>query len=77
MLYRHLLAEVEIEKRDRNGRTVYEFKQVDRENHWFDCLNYALALGHFFTNTKSFSKVDRPANDKRKPLSEMHQPQEL
>ena len=77
MLYRHLLAEVEIEKRDRNGRTVYEFKQVDRENHWFDCLNYALALGHFFTNSKSFSKVDRPANDKRKPLSEMHQPQEL
>ena len=77
MLYRHLLAEVEIEKRDRNGRTVFEFKQVDRENHWFDCLNYALALGHFFTSSKSFSKVDRPTNYKRKPLSEMHQPQEL
>ena len=77
MLYRHLLAEVEVEKRDRNGRTVYEFKQVDRENHWFDCLNYAIALGHFFASSKSYSKVDRPADYKRKPLSEMHKPEEL
>ena len=77
LLYRHLLAEVEIEKRDRNGRTVYEFKQVDRENHWFDCLNYALALGHFFKKTKSFAKVDRPTNSRRKPLSEMIKPEEL
>lgn len=77
LLYRHLLAEVEVEKRDRNGRTVYEFKQVDRENHWFDCLNYALAMGHFFKKSRSFAKVDRPTNDKRKPLSEMYKPQEI
>ena len=77
MLYRHLLAEVEVEKRDRNGRTVYEFKQVDRENHWFDCLNYALAMGHFFRKSKSFEQVDRPTNAKRQPLSERFRPQEL
>ena len=41
LLYRHLLSEVEVEKKDKNGRLVYEFKQIDRENHWFDCLNYA------------------------------------
>ena len=80
LLYRHLLAEVEVEKRDKNGRLVYEFKQIDRENHWFDCLNYALALRHFLQKTKTFQKVDKPAGkygDKRKPLSEKIQPQEM
>lgn len=77
LLYRHLLAEVEIEKRDRNGRTQYEFKQIDRENHWFDCLNYAIAMGWFFRKTSSYTKVDRPTNSRRKPLSEQHRPEEL
>lgn len=77
LLYRHLLSEVEIEKRDRNGRTVFEFKQVDRENHWFDCLNYALAMGNFLQKSRSFSKVDRPTNNKRQPLSEKFKPEEM
>ena len=80
LLYRHLLAEVEVEKRDKNGRLVYEFKQIDRENHWFDCLNYALALRHFLQKTKTFQKVDKPAGkygEKRKPLSEQIEPQEM
>ena len=77
LLYRHLLAEVEIEQRDRNGRTQYEFKQIDRENHWFDCLNYALALGYFFKKTRKFGKVDKKTNYKRAPLSENHQPEEM
>jgi hypothetical protein len=77
LLYRHLLAEVEIEQRDRNGRTQYEFKQIDRENHWFDCLNYALALGYFFKKTRKFGKVDKPTNYKRAPLSEGHKPEEM
>jgi phage terminase large subunit GpA-like protein len=81
LLYRHLLAEVETEKKDRNGRIVYEFKQIDRENHWFDCLNYALGLKHFFQKTKSFARVDRPANNyekpNRRPLSERVAPEEM
>ena len=75
LLYRHLLAEVEIEIRDRNGRRQFEFKQVDRENHWFDCLNYALAMGYFFRKTRSSKK--RPTDYKKKPLSENHQPEEM
>jgi len=77
LLYRHLLAEVEIEIRDRSGRRQFEFKQVDRENHWFDCLNYGLAMGYFFRKTKTGSKVDRPKDFKRKPLSEQHEPEEM
>ena len=77
LLYRHLLAEVEVEKRDRNGRTQFEFKQVDRENHWFDCLNYALALGYFFRKSTSFGKVDKSTPSKRKPLSETHRPETI
>lgn len=84
LLYRHLLAEVEVEKKDRNGRLVYEFKQVDRENHWFDCLNYALALRHFFQKTRTFQRVDNPRNmyeqpedQKRVPLSERVKPEEM
>ena len=82
LLYRHLLAEVETEKKDRNGRLVYEFKQIDRENHWFDCLNYALALRHFFKKTRTFERVDNPRNvyeqpKKRIPLSEKIKPQEM
>ena len=77
LLYRHLLSEVEVEKKDRNGRIAWEFKQVDRENHWFDCLNYAIALGYFFRKTTSYEKVDRPKDSRRKPLSERFKPQEL
>ena len=77
LLYRHLLAEVEVEKRDRNGRTQFEFKQVDRENHWFDCLNYALALGYFFRKSTSFGKVDKKPQGKRRPLSETHRPETI
>jgi hypothetical protein len=76
LLYRHLLAEVEIEIRDRSGRRQYEFKQVDRENHWFDCLNYALAMGHFFRKSKS-AKVNRPIDYRKKPISESHTPEEM
>lgn len=76
LLYRHLLAEVEVEIKDRSGRRQYEFKQVDRENHWFDCLNYALAMGHFFRKTKS-GNVERPTDMKKKPISENHQPEEM
>jgi hypothetical protein len=77
LLYRHLLAEVEIEIRDRSGRRQYEFKQVDRENHWFDCLNYGLAMGYFFRKSKTGSKVNRPKDLKRIPLSEKHEPEEM
>ena len=77
LLYRHLLAEVEVELRDKNGRTKYEFKQVDRENHWFDCLNYALALASFFKKSKIGQKVDKPTNDRRRPISENHIPEEM
>ena len=77
LLYRHLLAEVEVEVRDKNGRTQYEFKQIDRENHWFDCLNYSLAIGHFMQKTKVGSRLDRPTDNKRRPLSETHRPEEM
>lgn len=77
LLYRHLLSEVEVELRDKNGRTKYEFKQVDRENHWFDCLNYALAMSYFFKKSKIGSKVDKPTNDRRRPISETHIPEEM
>jgi phage terminase large subunit GpA-like protein len=77
LLYRHLLAEVEVEMRDKNGRVKFEFKQVDRENHWFDCLNYGLALGAFFKKSKIASKVDRPTDNRRRPLSETHRPEEM
>jgi len=76
LLYRHLLSEVEVELRDRNGRSQFEFKQVDRENHWFDCLNYALAIGYFLRKTKMSGKHRRPPT-KKKPISEEHQPEEM
>lgn len=75
LLYRHLLAEVEVETRDKNGRAKYEFKQIDRENHWFDCLNYSLALGYFLRKTNS--KTSRPEELKRRPISEEHRPEEM
>lgn len=77
LLYRHLLAEVEVELRDRNGRTNFEFKQIDRENHWFDTLNYALAIGFFLRKTKVGQKVDRPRDMRRKPISETFEPEEM
>jgi phage terminase large subunit GpA-like protein len=76
LLYRHLLSEVEVEIRDKNGRAKFEFKQVDRENHWFDCLNYSLAIGSFFKKTK-VGKVDRPTDSRRAPLSQTHRPEEM
>jgi len=76
LLYRHLLSEVEVEIRDKNGRAKFEFKQIDRENHWFDCLNYSLAIGSFFKKTK-VGKVDRPTDSRRAPLSESHRPEEM
>lgn len=77
LLYRHLLSEVEIELKDKNGRTQYEFKQIDRENHWFDCLNYGLAIGFFMRTSKTGEKVSRQHDLNRRPLSEMHQPEEM
>lgn len=77
LLYRHLLAEMEVELRDKNGRAKFEFKQVDRENHWFDCMNYALAMGSFFKKSKIGQKVDRPTDYRRRPLSETHRPEEM
>jgi phage terminase large subunit GpA-like protein len=77
LLYRHLLSEVEIELKDKNGRTQYEFKQIDRENHWFDCLNYGLAIGHFMRTSRSGEKVSRQHNYNKRPLSESHIPEEM
>jgi phage terminase large subunit GpA-like protein len=77
LLYRHLLSEVEIEIKDKNGRTQYEFKQIDRENHWFDCLNYSLAIGHFMRTSRTGQTLERPKDMRRKPLSEKHEPEEM
>ena len=52
LLYRHLVSEVEVEKTDKNGRTIFEMKQIG-ENHWMDCIYYNLALGYFFRKLAS------------------------
>jgi hypothetical protein len=67
-----LLSEVEIEKTDKNGRTIYEMKQIG-ENHWSDCIYYNLALGYFFRKTTSFDNKNlekQIQKRKRIPMSE-------
>lgn len=77
LLYRHLLSEVEIELKDKNGRIQYEFKQIDRENHWFDCLNYGLAIGHFMRTSRTAENINRKRDERILPISERHKPEEM
>jgi hypothetical protein len=73
LLFRHMLSEVEVESTDKNGRTIFEMKQIG-ENHWLDCIYYNLALGYFFRRTTSFDnkQLQKQTKRKRRPLSESH-----
>ena len=76
LLYRHMLSEVEVERSDKNGRTIFEMKQIG-ENHFLDCIYYNIALGYFFRRTTSFDNKQLEKQTKRKkrvPLSEKHFP---
>jgi hypothetical protein len=69
-LAKHLLGEVQVEKRDKNGKTKIVFEALYPRIDYLDCAVYGIAWSYFLRGTRAYRHLQPEAEGSRKPLKE-------